>query len=161
MSHADSTRTALRIYRLAAARLYAANMQPACSEDVFAVLAAIAPDRVSYGLFEELCNEDFLHAVYYALLGRAIDSAALHRWKMQFHLSRTQFRTAVLHTVLTSPEYRMRSLPLTDCPLPIPATGPQVTITTGVQGLPPRLVRIYRALPPFLQRMAKRIAGKE
>lgn len=161
MSNTAPTDTALRIYRLAAARLYAADMQPVCTEGVFAVLAALAPDHVSYSLFEGLCNEDFLHAVYYALLGRAIDAAALHRWKMQLHLPKEQFRTAVLHTVLASPEYRIRSLPLTDCPLPIASAAPQVTITTAVQGLPPRLVRIYRALPPFLQRMAKRIAGKE
>lgn len=158
MSNAD---TAVRIYRLAATRLYAADMQPACTEGVFTVLASLAPDHVSYTLFEGLCNEDFLHAVYYALLGRAIDPAALQHWQMQYHLPKEQFRTAVLHTVLVSPEYKIRSLPLTDCSLPVVSVAPQITITTAVQGLPPRLVRIYRALPPFLQRMAKRIAGKE
>ncbi len=161
MSHAESSDTAVKIYRLAAARLYAADMQPICTEGVFSVLAAIAPDHVSYALFDGLCNEDFLHAVYYALLGRAIDTAALHRWQAQFALPEEQFRTAVLQSLLASPEYKIRSLPLMGCPLTVAGTAPQVTVTTAVQGLPPRLVRIYHALPPFLQRLAKRIAGKE
>ncbi len=161
MCHAESSDTAVKIYRLAATRLYAADMQPACTEGVFSVLASVAPDHVSYALFDGLCNEDFLHAVYYALLGRAIDTAALHRWQMQFALPEESFRTAVLQTVLASPEYRIRSLPLMGCPLAVAAAVPQVTVTTAVQGLPPRLMRIYRALPPFLQRLAKRIAGKE
>ena len=71
------------------------------------------------------------------------------------------FRSALLHSVLASPEYRSRLVLLTDCPLPVASAVPQLTVAASVQGLPPRLIRLYRMLPPFLQRLAKRIAGKE
>lgn len=149
------------VYRIADSRLQAAGEASLCTENVFCALAASAPDKVSYTQLAEFSNEDFLQAVYLTLLGRPVDTGALHRWRQHLQEPKEVFRSALLHSVLASPEYRSRSVLLTDCPLPVASAVPQLTVAASVQGLPPRLIRLYRMLPPFLQRLAKRIAGKE
>lgn len=149
------------VYRIADSRLRAAGEASICTEDIFCTLAAAAPDAISYTLLTELCNEDFLQAVYLTLLDRPVDAGALLRWRQHLQEPLEVFRSALLHSVLASPEYRSRPVLLTDCPLPMASLAPQLTVVTSVQGLPPRLIRLYRMLPPFLQRLAKRIAGKE
>ncbi len=149
------------VYRIADSRLRAAGEASVCTEDIFCALAASAPDTVSYTQLAGLSNADFLQAVYLTLLGRPVDAGALHRWRQHLQEPQEVFRTALLCSVLASPEYRSRSVLLTDCPLPLASLAPQLTVAASVQGLPPRLIRLYRMLPPFLQRLAKRIAGKE
>lgn len=149
------------IFSAADARLREAGEASLCSRAVFCVLAAASPDTISYPLFDGLSNEDFLQSVYLTMLHRPIDDAAKTVWASRLHEPQWRFRTALLNTVLASKEYRNHPIPLTDCPLPLDVHAPQLTVYVASQGLPQRLVRIYQRLPRSLQRVAKRIAGKE
>lgn len=149
------------LFALAEQRMQAAGNTFYCSEAVFAVMAAVAPDHVSYELLKQLENRDFLHAVYLTLLQRPIDQAAAQNWESQLSLPSSQFQTALLNSVLHSQEYRNNPMPLLDCPLPLESQTPQLTIHVVNNGLPDRLVRIYQKLPRSLQKLAKKIAGKE
>lgn len=158
----DSDReTAKAIFSVADARLQAAGERSLCSQGVFGVLASAAPDAVSYALFDGLSNEDFLQAVYLVLLHRPIDDAAAAAWASRLQQPQLTFRTALLNTVLASGEYRSHFIPLKDCPLPLAVHAPQLTVYVAGQGLPQRLVRVYQRLPRSLQRVAKKIVGKE
>ena len=68
---------ARRLYGIAAERMQAANRQMPCSEAVFSVLTAAAPDAVSYPAMAQLGNADFLEAAYLLLLGRPLQTIAL------------------------------------------------------------------------------------
>lgn len=149
------------IFAVADARLQQAGEQPICSQAVFCALASAAPDVISYTLFDDLSNEDVLQAGYLLLLRRPVDAAALAVWSTRYDESPQVFRTALFNSLLSSQEYRSRPIPLSDCPLPLAVTAPQLTLYMANGGLPRRLVRIYQKLPRSLQRVAKRIAGKE
>lgn len=148
------------LYRLAEQRMQAAQRQMPCTEAVFTVMTNAMPDAVSYRDIEHLGNEDFLEASYLLLLGRPLDLQAKEVWQESLVLPKTAFHTAVLKTILQSSEYQTQRMPLTDCPLQlVDEEQPNVLIQTQV--LPERLVRIYQAMPRFMQKLAKKIAGKE
>lgn len=149
------------IFAAANDRLLAAGERSICSQAVFCALASTAPDMVSYTLFEDLSNEDVLQAGYLLLLRRPVDAAALAVWRTRLDESPQVFRTALFNSLLSSREYRNHPIPLSDCPLPLAVAAPQLTLHMANRGLPQRLIRIYQKLPRSLQRVAKRIAGKE
>ncbi|MBP0975889.1 MAG: DUF4214 domain-containing protein [Oscillospiraceae bacterium] len=152
---------ACRLYGLAAERMQAAGRQMPCSEAVFSVLTAAAPDAVSYRAMETLNNPDFLEAAYLLLLGRPVDAPSLDVWKAQFSQPEQEFRTAVLKTIITSAEYQKHRIPLTGCPLMLAEDEPQQNLLISSQALPERLVKMYQHMPRPLQKLAKKIAGKE
>ena len=152
---------ARRLYGIAAERMQAANRQMPCSEAVFSVLTAAVPDAVSYPAMAQLGNADFLEAAYLLLLGRPLDDPSRGVWEAQLALPEPDFRTAVLKTIIQSAEYQKRRIPLTGCPLKLSDDEPDQNLLISSQAMPERLVRIYQRMPRFLQKLAKKIAGKE
>lgn len=152
---------ARKLYGIAAERMQAAQRDMPCSDAVFSVLTAAAPDAVSYPAIAQLGNADFLDAAYLLLLDRPIDAPALALWQPQFELSTQDFQTAVLKTIIRSSEYQKHRIPLIGCPFTLADDEPQQNLLVSAQTLPPRLVRIYQRMPRFLQKLAKKIAGKE
>lgn len=152
---------ARRLYGIASERMQAAQRNMPCSEEVFSVLTAAAPDAVSYPAMAQLENPDFLDAAYLLLLGRPIDAPAQAAWQPQIELPTQAFRTAVLQTIIRSSEYQKNRIPLAGCPLTLAEDEPQQNLLVSTQTIPPRLVRIYQRMPRFLQKLAKKIAGKE
>lgn len=148
------------LYHLAAERMRAADCEMPCSEDVFAVLTAAAPDGIRYAELEQLENADFLEAAYLLLLERPIDEAARKSWQEQLGLPADDFRTRVLKTILRSAEYQLHRVPLCGCPLPLAEDQGQ-NLLISAQALPERLVRMYQKMPRPMQKLAKKIAGKE
>lgn len=151
---------ARELYRLAAERMHAADCEMPCSEDVFAVLTAAAPDGIPYAALAHLENADFLEAAYLLLLERPLDEAARKSWQEQLSLPAEDFRTRVLTTVLRSAEYQHHRVPLYGCPLPLAEDQGQ-NLLISAQALPERLVRMYQRMPRPMQKLAKKIAGKE
>lgn len=152
---------ARRLYGLAAERMQAAGRQMPCSEAVFSVLTAAQPDAVSYPALAQLGNADFLEAAYLLLLGRPVDEPARGVWSAQYPLPAQDFRTAVLRTIIQSAEYQKHRIPLTGCPLTLSEDEPQQNLLISSQAMPERLVKIYQHMPRFMQKLAKKIAGKE
>ena len=124
MKYTDD-KLARRLYGLAAERMQAAGRQMPCSEAVFSVLTAAAPDAVSYPAMAALNNPDFLEAAYLLLLGRPVDAPSLDVWKAQFSQPEQEFRTSVLKTIITSAEYQKHRIPLRGCPLMLAEDEPQ------------------------------------
>ncbi len=149
------------IYTLADERMQAEGKTLPYSMGVFSVMTAAAPDRVSYPAMAELRNADFLDAAFLLLLQRPIDDGAKEAWEKRLTLPETEFRTAVLNSILGSPEYQRNMIPLVGCTLPIQTQQPEVKVCVVNQGMPPRLVRIYQKLPKWMQKLAKKLAGKE
>lgn len=148
------------VYRIAAERMQAAGSEMPCSADAFAVISAAAPDAVSYPAMAALRNPDFLDAAYILLLGRAVDAPSAEAWQPQLSLPETVFRTNVLTTILRSAEYQRNPVPLTGCPLPLAAEDGQ-NLLIAAQAMPERLVRLYQKMPRPVQKLAKKLAGKE
>lgn len=148
------------IYRIADARMQAAGAQMPCTENVFAVTAAAAPDAVQYAELANLENPDFLAAAYLRLLGRPVDPEAEKIWQGSLNLPESEFQTQVLKTILQSPEYQKIRIPLLGCPLSL-SEGAQGNLLISAQAMPERLVRIYQKMPRPMQKLAKKIAGKE
>lgn len=149
------------IYGIADAKMTEIGKKLPVSEDVFSVMTAASPEYVSYAQMESLGNEDFLETAFLLLLGRPIDEGAKNAWQGNLALPKEAFQTAVLNSVLGSPEYQRQNIMLRGCPLPVTLEEPQVTVCVVNQGMPDRLVRIYQKLPKPLQKLAKKIAGKE
>jgi hypothetical protein len=148
------------IYQLAAQRMQAAGQQMPCSEAVFSVMTGAAPDGVSYRQIGHLENADFLEAAYMLLLGRPLDEPSRKTWQSSLALPQQEFQTLVLKTIMQSGEYQKSRIPLTDCPFPL-FGGEQKNLLISSQALPERLVRIYQKMPRFMQKLAKKAAGKE
>ncbi|MBP0966287.1 MAG: hypothetical protein J5722_01520 [Oscillospiraceae bacterium] len=148
------------IYRIAAERMQTAGAKMPCSETVFSVMTAAAPDKVSYRQFAGLDNPDFLEAAYLLLLGRPLDDPSRESWQTSLVLPQDEFRTLVLKTIIQSGEYKNNRIPLTECPLTL-VDGDQQNLLISAQALPQRLVRIYQKMPRFMQKLAKKAAGKE
>ena len=148
------------IYRIAAERMQTAGAQMPCSEEVFSVMTNAAPDTVSYRQFGHLDNADFLEAAYMLLLGRLLDEPSRQSWQSSLTLPKDAFQTLVLKTIMQSGEYRDKRIPLTDCPLRL-VEGDQQNLLISAQAMPQRLVRIYQKMPRFMQKLAKKAAGKE
>lgn len=149
------------LYRLAAERMQAAEREMPCSEAVFSVLTAAAPDSVSYEAMSGLENADFLEAAYLLLLGRPLDPPTREAWQGNLALPQTEFRTLTLKTIVQSAEYAKHRVPLTGCPLSLAEDEPQGNMLIAAQAMPERLVRMYQKLPRPMQKLAKKIAGKE
>lgn len=149
-----------KLYHIAAQRMQAAGAEMPCSEDVFAVLTAAAPDAVSYPDIAHLSNADFLEAAYLLLLGRPIDEPSRAAWQGSISLPEDDFRCAVLKTILRSAEYQRNRIPLTACPLPLAEDDGQ-NLLISAQAMPERLVRLYQKMPRPMQKLAKKFAGKE
>lgn len=152
---------ARRLYGIAAERMQAVQRDMPCSEAVFSVLTAAAPDAVSYPAMETLCNPDFLDAAYLLLLGRPVDEPSKDAWNAQLSMPRKEFQTVVLQTIVRSSEYQKHRIPLKGCPLVLAEDEPQQNLLISSQAMPERLVRIYQKMPRFMQKCAKKIAGKE
>ena len=152
---------ARKLYGIASERMHAANRQMPCSEAVFSVLTAAKPDAVSYPAMAKLGNADFVEAAYLLLLGRPIDEPSRATWQAQFAQPEQEFRTTVLKTIIQSGEYQKHRIPLTGCPLSLSEDEPDQNLLISAQAMPERLVRIYQKMPRFLQKLAKKIAGKE
>ncbi len=148
------------IYQLAAQRMQAAGKQMPCSEAVFSVMTGAAPDGVSYRQIGHLENADFLEAAYMLLLGRPLDEPSRKTWQSSLSLPKQALQTLVLKTIMQSGEYQKSRIPLTDCPFPL-FEGEQKNLLISSQALPERLVRIYQKMPRFMQKLAKKAAGKE
>ena len=148
------------IYRIAADRMQAAGQEMPCSEAVFSVMTNAAPDTVSYRQFAGLDNADFLEAAYMLLLGRPLDDPSRASWQGSLPLPQTEFRTVVLKTIMQSGEYKKNRIPLTDCPFRL-SDGAQQNLLISAQAMPQRLVRMYQKMPRFMQKLAKKAAGKE
>ncbi len=148
------------IYQLAAQRMQAAGQQMPCSEAVFSVMTGAAPDGVSYRQIGHLENADFLEAAYMLLLGRPLDEPSRKTWQSSLSLPKQALQTLVLKTIMQSGEYQKSRIPLTDCPFPL-FDGEQKNLLISSQALPERLVRIYQKMPRFMQKLAKKAAGKE
>lgn len=148
------------IYRIAAERMQTAGAKMPCSEAVFSVVTAAAPDRVSYRQLAALDNPDFLEAAYLLLLGRPLDDPSRESWQTSLALPQDEFRTLVLKTIIQSGEYKNNRIPLTECPFAL-TDGNQQNLLISAQALPQRLVRIYQKMPRFMQKLAKKAAGKE
>lgn len=148
------------IYKIADARMQAAGEKMPCSENVFAVTAAAAPDAVQYAELAALENPDFLAAAYLRLLGRPVDPEAGKVWQSSLDLPQLEFQTQVLKTIVRSPEYQKIRIPLYGCPLPL-SDEQQGNLLISAQAMPERLVRIYQKMPLPLRKLAKKIAGKE
>lgn len=161
MNHAIDNDLALKMFRLAETRMQAAEREMPCSEAVFLVMTGAQPDAVSYRDIESLGNADFLEASYLLLLGRPLDEQAKVVWQESIALPKTEFHTAVLKTIIQSSEYQTQRMPLTDCPLQLADEEKQQNVLVSAQVLPDRLVRMYQAMPRFMQKLAKKIAGKE
>lgn len=151
---------ALAVYQIAAARMQAAGCEMPCSAEAFAVISAAAPDAADYSAMAALRNPDFLDAAYILLLGREVDAPAKASWQAQFGLPETVFRTNVLTTILRSAEYQRNPVPLTGCPLPLMQEDGQ-NLLIAAQAMPERLVRLYQKMPRPVQKLAKKLAGKE
>lgn len=160
MNHAIDNDLALKLYRLAGTRMQAAERKMPCSEAVYLVMTGAQPDAVSYREIEHLSNEDFLEAAYLLLLGRPLDDQARIVWAESYVLPKTEFHTAVLKTIILSSEYQTQRMPLTECPYRL-AEEEQQNVLVSTQVLPDRLVKMYQAMPRFMQKLAKKIAGKE
>ena len=148
------------IYRIAEKRMQTAGQQMPCSEEVFSVMTNAAPDRVSYRQFGQLCNADFVEAAYMLLLGRPLDEPSRKTWESSLALPQQEFQMLVLKTILRSGEYQKNRIPLTDCPFPL-FDGEQQNLLISSQAIPQRLVRFYQKMPRFMQKLAKKAAGKE
>ncbi|MBR5723253.1 MAG: hypothetical protein IKX57_06440 [Oscillospiraceae bacterium] len=148
------------IYQLAAQRMQAAGQQMPCSEAVFSVMTGAAPDGVSYRQIGHLENADFLEAAYMLLLGRPLDEPSRKTWQSSLSLPKQALQTLVLKTIMQSGEYQKSRIPLTDCPFPL-FEGEQKNLLISSQALPERLVRMYQKMPRFMQKLAKKAAGKE
>lgn len=150
------------LYRLAAGRMQTAGAEMPCSEDVFAVQTTAAPDSVPYAAIAAFGNADFLASAYLLLLGRPIDPPALRAWEPQLALSAEDFQARVLKTILRSAEYRQMPAPpaLTDCPLPLD-DAPEQKMPLTAQTMPKWLTAVYRKMPRPVQRLAKKLAGRE
>ena len=97
-----------RIYKLAESRIEAAGAKMPCSAALFEALAAQRPDSVDYTLLKDLDNRDFIEAAFSLLLGRPLDDATRAAWQDRTDsMPQEQFRTAVLRSVLRSPEYQL------------------------------------------------------
>lgn len=155
--------TAHALYAIAERRMTQAGAQMPCSAAVFAVLAQAEPDCVRYPLMRGLNNPDFLEAAFLLLLERPVDPDTKAAWSRQFDLPQTQFQTAVLRSVLHSPEYAAHifSRPLIDCPLPLTDANMGVKVQVAAQPMPERLLRMYQKMPKPMKKLAKKIAGKE
>lgn len=149
------------LYRLAAERMQNAGQEMPCSEEVFSVLTNAQPGAVSYRQIAHLNNADFLEAAYLMLLGRPLDDPSRESWKGSLVLPQQEFQIAVLKTILQSGEYRNNRIPLTDCPLHLSDGEVDQNLLISAQAMPQRLVRIYQKMPRFMQKLAKKIAGKE
>ena len=160
MNYTDDA-LARRLYGIAAERMQTAGREMPCSEAVFSVLTAAAPDAVSYPALEQLNNSDFLEAAYLLLLGRPVDEPSRAVWQAQFSLPEQAFRTAVLKTIVTSAEYQKHRIPLRGCPLTLSEDEPDQNLLISAQAMPERLVKMYQHMPRPLQKLAKKIAGKE
>lgn len=148
------------IYQLAEKRMHAAGQQMPCSEAVFSVMTGAAPDGVSYRQIGHLENADFLEAAYLLLLGRPLDEPSRQTWQGSLSLEKQELQTLVLKTILQSGEYQKSRIPLTDCPFAL-FEGDQKNLLISSQALPERLVRMYQKMPRFMQKLAKKAAGKE
>ena len=152
---------ARRIYGIASERMHAVQRELPCSEEVFSVLTAAKPDAVSYPAMAKLCNPDFLDAAYLLLLGRPVDEPSRAAWNAQLSMPEKEFQTVVLQTIVCSAEYQKHRIPLTGCPLKLAEDEPQQNMLISAQAMPERLVRMYQKMPRFMQKCAKKIAGKE
>ncbi len=151
---------ARQLYRLAAGRMQAAGSEMPCSEEVFSLMTAASPDAVSYPAMRTLSNPDFLEAAYMLLLGRPVDEPSREVWQGSIPLPQTEFQTLVLKTIVQSAEYRKHPVPLMGCPLTL-SDGEQQNLLISAQAMPERLVKMYQKLPRPMQKLAKKIAGKE
>ena len=148
------------VYGIAAERMAQAGAEMPCSENVFAVLTAAKPDAVQYKEIAALSNADFLEAAYYLLLRRPLDAPSRTDWQSKLSLPETAFHTLVLKTVLHSAEYQLHRIPLTGCPLPLAEENGQ-NLIIAAQAMPERLVKMYQKMPRPMQKLAKKLAGKE
>ena len=75
-------------------------------------------------------------------------------------MPKQELQTLVLKTIMQSGEYKSNRIPLTDSPLQI-TDGEQQNLLISAQAMPQRLVRMYQKMPRFMQKLAKKAAGKE
>ena len=148
------------VYGIAAERMQQAGAEMPCSENVFAILNAAQPDAVRYDEIAALGNADFLEAAYYLLLRRPLDAPSRADWQGKLAQPEPQFQTLVLKTILHSAEYQQHRVPLTGCPLPLAEESGQ-NLMIAAQAMPERLVRLYQKMPRPVQKLAKKLAGKE
>ena len=148
------------VYGIAAERMHQAGAEMPCSEDVFAVLTAAQPDAVRYDEIAALGNADFLEAAYYLLLRRPLDAPSRADWQGKLSEPAPQFQTLVLKTILHSAEYQRYRIPLTGCPLPLAEESGR-NLMIAAQAMPERLVKMYQKMPRPMQKIARKIAGKE
>ncbi|MCQ2417357.1 MAG: hypothetical protein MJ071_06060 [Oscillospiraceae bacterium] len=151
---------ACALYRLAEQRMQAADRSMPCSEEVYLLLTTATPGIVSYRDMQHLSNPDFLEASYLLLLNRPLDEPARQVWEQNYDLPKEAFHAAVLKTIIQSGEYQHIRTSVTECPLQL-CDEEQKNMLVASQALPERLVRLYQSMPRPLQKLAKKIAGKE
>ena len=122
--------------------------------------AAFTLDGVSYRQIGHLENADFLEAAYLLLLGRPLDEPSRKTWQGSLSMPKQELQTLVLKTIMQSGEYQKSRISLTDCPFAL-FEGEQKNLLISSQALPERLVRMYQKMPRFMQKLAKKAAGKE
>ena len=149
------------LYRIAGERMQAAGRKMPCSEDAFSVLTAASPEGVRYQDMAGLSNADFLETAFLLLLGRPLDDTTRKAWRGNLALPESEFRALTLRTIVRSAEYAKHRTPLYGCPFPLAEDEPQGNLLISAAAMPERLVKMYQKMPRPMQKLAKKIAGKE
>lgn len=132
------------------------------SKDCFLCITASEPSRVDVlKLSEEKDNMTFLRKAYICMLKRIVDPAALESWKLSADLSPEEFQLRCVNGLKLSEEFFLTHVKLenniyaTNNPVTgAPAAAPGSSVT-----MPEKLMRMYRKMPDFMKKAARRVMG--
>ncbi|MDO4862941.1 MAG: hypothetical protein Q4A05_02120 [Ruminococcus sp.] len=133
------------------------------SKELVLSTTIIKPGKVDIlKLSRERNNETFVKKAYIFMLNRQIDGEALRAWKPQYKLPPEEFQHNVVATIKGSEEFFKNQVRMyNNIYSENTAFGGRLSGIGRTAGIPvsERLLKVYRKMPPFMKKAAKKVLG--
>jgi len=131
------------------------------SKQSYMYMVQCSPDNVNVPELSDCTdNKTFLETAYMAFLQRPVDDKAFENWKDRFSLPENEFRTAVIHTLVSSQEFANTMITVENN---IYNSGEMAVSGNAVAGSsvrwPEKLLRFYRKQPEFVKKVVRKSMG--
>lgn len=151
------------IYDIVDENINNAGQKLRISKELVLSTALMKPGQVDIlKLSRERNNETFAKKAYIFMLNRQIDGAALKALKPQFKLPPEEFQHNLISSIKTSEEFFKNQVKMyNNIYSENTSFGGRLAGIGRPGGIPvsERLMKVYRKMPPFMKKAAKKILG--
>lgn len=131
------------------------------SPEAFLISVQSKPDIINMSLWSDLDPDIFLEVAYMHLLKRVPEKEVLNYWeKRKQSMTKTAYQSAVIESIINSEEYSIKKVVVSNniyCDVKEKQRTIIVNTNSEINCYLEKLVKVYRRMPLFLRKLAKKI----